>query len=286
MNRLSNRRRRHGDRFGRNLWLDRRGLRQGGLQIGLQAGLLGDRLGDLLVTDRVRRAHLHRDHVEERLVMRFGVLGFGVLRFGDTIGEPRPPGELPRLLRARLRPPQARPRRVQPSSRRVLRRPAVQRPLRSSPRGSSSNPAKKAQPPRSLPRAYGPRRRTPTAVPRVRQMPRRRAALASSEDICSAPVSMTATCESIRSQIRPSLPISRRRQAISRSTRAPLRTGARRCSSARLSSASARRLLGRLDRAAHGGERVVQIVSRGGCSGGGFRGLLLVRRKFFLKRLS
>ena len=45
------------------------------------------------------------------------------------------------------------------------------------------------------------------------------------------------------------------------------------------------RLLGRLDRAAHGGERVVQIVSRGGCSGGGFRGLLLVRRSF-PKRLS
>ena len=66
----------------------------------------------------------------------------------------------------------------------------------------------------------------------------RSAALASSEENWSVPFSMTVTCESIRSQIRPSLPISRNRQAISRSTRAPLRTGASRCSSARLSSAS------------------------------------------------
>ena len=66
----------------------------------------------------------------------------------------------------------------------------------------------------------------------------RNATRASSEENWSVPVSITVTCESIRSQIRPSLPISRNRQAISRSTRAPLRTGASRCSSARLSSAS------------------------------------------------
>ena len=39
--------------------------------------------------------------------------------------------------------------------------------------------------------------------------------------------SMALTCESSRSQIRPSAPISRHRQEISRITRAPLRTGAR-----------------------------------------------------------
>ena len=50
----------------------------------LQAGLLGDRLGDLLVTDRVRRAHLHRDHVEERLVIGVGVLGFGGWAFASS----------------------------------------------------------------------------------------------------------------------------------------------------------------------------------------------------------
>ena len=44
---------------------------------------------------------------------------------------------------------------------------------------------------------------------------------------CPQPASMALTCESIRSQIRPSAPISRNRQAISRITRAPLRTGAR-----------------------------------------------------------
>ena len=33
LNRLLNRRRRHGDRFGRNLWLDRRGLRQAGCKL-------------------------------------------------------------------------------------------------------------------------------------------------------------------------------------------------------------------------------------------------------------
>ena len=49
---------------------------------------------------------------------------------------------------------------------------------------------------------------------------------------------MTLTCKSIRSQIRPSLPISRNRQAISRITRAPLRTGASRSFSASPSSAS------------------------------------------------
>ena len=49
---------------------------------------------------------------------------------------------------------------------------------------------------------------------------------------------MAPTCESIRSQIRPSAPISRSRQAISRITRAPLRTGARFSSSARSSSAA------------------------------------------------
>jgi len=53
------------------------------------------------------------------------------------------------------------------------------------------------------------------------------------EDVSLA--SIAATCESIRSQIRLSAPISRQRQEISRMTRAPLRTGARCCSSARLS---------------------------------------------------
>ena len=84
----------------------------------------------------------------------------------------------------------------------------------------------------------GRRRRIPQAGPGGRQRPHAAPALASSEENWSVPFSMTVTCESIRSQIRPSLPISRNRQAISRSTRAPLRTGASRCSSARLSSAS------------------------------------------------
>jgi len=44
---------------------------------------------------------------------------------------------------------------------------------------------------------------------------------------------MTLTWESIKSQIRMSAPISRKRHAISRITRAPLRTGARFSSSAR-----------------------------------------------------
>src|SRR6266581_8120596 len=43
--------------------------------------------------------------------------------------------------------------------------------------------------------------------------------------ICPQPASMALAWESIRSQIRPSVPISRHRHAISRMTRAPLRTG-------------------------------------------------------------
>ena len=50
--------------------------------------------------------------------------------------------------------------------------------------------------------------------------------------------SMAPTWESIRSQIRPSAPISRKRQEISRMTRTPLRTGARFCSSASSPSAA------------------------------------------------
>ena len=166
-------------------------------------------------------------------------VGF-VLRFGDTIGESRPPGELPRLLRARLRPRQARPRRVQPASRTksseacCTAAAAIDWCRGHVPR----NPAKKAQPPRSPPRAHGPRRRL-----RQPSLKRGKCRLESGARLVGGYLlgarSMTATCELIRSQIRPSLPISRRRQAISRSTRAPLRTGARRCSSARLSSASA-----------------------------------------------
>ncbi len=60
-----------------------------------------------------------------------------------------------------------------------------------------------------------------------------KAAARSAEFSFPAALSMTPTCESIRSQMRPSAPISRKRQAISRMTRAPLRTGARFCSSAR-----------------------------------------------------
>ncbi len=52
--------------------------------------------------------------------------------------------------------------------------------------------------------------------------------------------SMAPTWESIRSQIRPSAPISRHRQAISRMIRLPLRTGASFSSSARPSSAATR----------------------------------------------
>jgi hypothetical protein len=48
---------------------------------------------------------------------------------------------------------------------------------------------------------------------------------------------MTLIWESIKSQIRPSAPISRKRHAISLMTRTPLRTGARFSSSARLSRA-------------------------------------------------
>ena len=42
----------------------------------VQAGLLDSGRGDLRVADRVRRAHLHGDHVEEGLV-----IGIGVQRF-------------------------------------------------------------------------------------------------------------------------------------------------------------------------------------------------------------
>ena len=111
------------------------------------------------------------------------------------------------------------------------------------------------------------------------------AAFASSEVICSAPASMTATCESIRSQIRPSLPISRRRQAISRSTRAPLRTGARRASSARLSSASAADCWAASTAPRMAASASFRLFLRGGRSGFGVCGLLLVRRQAFLKQV-
>ena len=114
-------------------------------------------------------------------------------------------------------------------------------------------------------------------------MPRRRAALASSEEICSAPnlddgdlrIDQVADSPVIAdfAQAPGDLPdhprtLAHRRQALFQ-REAVERLG--------------RRWLGRLDRTAHGGERVVQTVSRGGCSGGGFLGLLLVRRELFLK---
>src|SRR5438874_1351793 len=53
-----------------------------------------------------------------------------------------------------------------------------------------------------------------------------KAARGSAADICSQPASMAPTWESSRSQILPSAPISRHRQEISLTMRAPLRIGA------------------------------------------------------------
>ena len=90
MNRLLSRRRRHDDRFGAIDGSTGAGFAKGGGEGFCKRALLGDGRGDLLVADRVRRAHLHRDHVEKRLVVSVGVLrcrALGLGAFGQaTLG--------------------------------------------------------------------------------------------------------------------------------------------------------------------------------------------------------
>ena len=133
-----------------------------------------------------------------------------------------------RLAPARLPPPRARPRHAQPRRLRTASGASCTAPPRSASAiaaagisGAAGGPQQR----RTLPQpARGCRRANSASRPSIAAKAAPSAAFASSEEICSAACSMTATCESIRSQIRPSLPISRNRQAISRSTRAPLRT--------------------------------------------------------------